>query len=323
MNPGWRPGGPHPGHGRCRPQPSSPSASPRRRRPLPAADDPDGDGVRELPGRGVGDVTPNLSPVSREAGLGEEDDLGEVTAEVLRHRGTGTASPAPGHVPRTLPGLVLIFSKLSSSSCCQRPRTAAREERGATSPTPAIAAARASSSRGRTSAACGSLPPPRAATPRAFLHLWDRPLRPDPALHRPARYPPITSAGTLPSQCPPVPVPTHPSTLPSPVPVPSHPNTFPYPPVTHPSAFPSQSLPIPAPSPRTGTFPSPAVPLGITSRELEAGEKLLGGFQHATEPDPTTSHVPSGAEHPQEPRDGRHSPGHQRDPAPWCSPALR
>lgn len=125
------------------------------------------------------------------------------------------------------------------------------------------------------------------------------------------------------SQYPPVPVPTHPSTLPSPVPVPSHPNTFPYPPVTHPSAFPSQSLPIPAPSPRTGTFPSPAVPLGITSRELEAGEKLLGGFQHATEPDPTTSHVPSRAEHPQEPRDGRHSPGHQRDPAPWCSPALR
>lgn len=130
---------------------------------------------------------------------------------------------------------------------------------------------------------------------------------------------------TFPSQYPPVPVPTRPSTFPSPVPVPSHPNTFPspYPPVTHPSSFPPQSLPIPVPSPRTGTFPSLTIPLGITSRGLEAGEKLLGGFRRAIKPDPTTSRAPSRAEHPQEPWDGRHSPAHQRGTAPWCSPALR
>lgn len=260
MNPGWQPGGSHPGHGQ--PQPSSPSASPHRRRPLPAADDPDGDGVREIPGCGIGDVTPNLPPVSREAGLGEEDDLGEVTAEVLRHRGTTAPGrpawpPAPCPIPRTLPGLVLIFSKLSSSSCCQRPRTATREGRGGTSPTPAIAAAPASSSRGRTSAACGSLPAPRAATPRAFLHLRDRPLRPDPALHHLAQY--------LPS-----PVPYHPSALLSPVPVPSCPSTLLLPipvPFHHPSQFPlipipphPLLLPIPAPS-HPNPFPSQYPPL--------------------------------------------------------------
>lgn len=102
--------------------------------------------MRELPGRGVGDVTPDLPFLAREASLGEEDDLGgSDTGERCYHTSPHRAVPRPAsparscHVPCTLPGLVLIFSKPSLSSCCEHPRgQAAREEHRGTSAAPAI-----------------------------------------------------------------------------------------------------------------------------------------------------------------------------------------
>lgn len=202
------------------------------RRPLPASDDPDGDGVRELPGRSVGDVAPDLPFLACEAGLGEEDDLGGGdTVERCCHTAPrrAPASPAqPHHAPCTLPGLMLIFSKPSLSSCCEHPRGRAHEEHEGTSVAPAISPQPEEATASRLASANPSHCPEQPHLEHSCT-AGDQPPRPGtlpPSMVAPSHH--LTWYPSI----------THPSTLLSPRMVPfNHPSW--YPSITHPSTLPS------------------------------------------------------------------------------------
>lgn len=182
------------------PRPSPPATSSRCHRPLPASDDPDGDGVRELPGCGIRDVAPNLPFLAHESGLGEEDDLGEVTqgtgATTPRRVPPGQPSPAP-RAPCTLPGLVLIL-KPSLSSCCGHPR--GREEHGGTSAAPAISP-QPEGAAAATSRLLFAAPSQRPEQPHLEHSCTVGTCLPSPArdLLSPPRDPPIIRGATRPS----------------------------------------------------------------------------------------------------------------------------
>lgn len=214
---------PSPARGAREPWPSPPSMSSPCCRPLPASDDSDGDGVRKLPGRGIGDVTPDLPFLTRKAGLGEEDDLGGGdTAERFYDTALCPSPARPRHAPCTLPGLMLIFSKPSLSSCCEHQRGRAREERGHTSAAPAI-----------------SPQPKEAAAAASRLASANPSHRPEqPHLEH------SCTAGDQPPRLPRDPPVTRPRTLPSSMVAPSHHLTW-YPFVTRPGILPS---PMPIPS---------------------------------------------------------------------------
>lgn len=259
-------------------------------RPLPASDDPDGDGARELPGRGIRDVAPNLPFLARESSLGEEDDLGRVTQDRCCHTALCPPRPAqPGpHAPCTLPGLVLIL-KPSLSSCCGHPR--GREEHRGTSAAPAI-----------------SPQPKEAAVATSRLvfaapsHRPEQPHLSIPAPRGPAsRHPPGTSCH-------------HPGTLPSCVVPPTHHLSW-YPSVACPGTLchPSRNLPPPMPKcsvthPSTLCHPSwylpPPIPaLSCCTGDCHPMSPLMGSTLGVHPP--------------------HHSPGHPWGTGPWHSLALR
>lgn len=177
---------------------------------------------------------------------------------------------------------MLIFSEPSLSSCCEEPRGRAGEERGGT-PAAAAISLQPKGAAAAASRLASARPSHRPEQPH-LEHSCTAADQP-PTLLSPARDPPSSRGGTLPSLDL---VSTNPpSILPSPIPVSSH-HPSQYPPITHPNVLPS---PFPASSHDPSQCPPITYPSACTFTPwplpARSRSQMLGTGKDAPGPAPT------------------------------------